>query len=429
MFEKSKNVFLLQAVMFLGMVFSGTVVAVNYTTEHFIISSDLDPCFVESASKKAELCYDSLLEAYFDRGWDQEPPLTVYYSDNENESKSLVKKAGLDAGTIENGYVPGTECLYVFRLYEDGSVAEDSLFFGGIARYFVEKNYKTELTWFKSELSYFLSKNLVLVNGDIRLTRPMILCCGKLEGQISQENIATNMQNLLSSSLEKYKSWDVAHPFTQAFFSWLYDRDLLKKYLLDVQTKGHRHKTLIDTAGISYAEIKTDLIRFIGNYCQFQKKITMAEQTDDFFEKEQFLEEAYTLIPDVNAANMEIAKVYYENSEYEPCLKKLEPAIDNEDNVDNWQALKMTANVYYRQKEYDKAVQYYEKLWKISADYEYKYRIAYQIANCYYYQSNKYTAKKWYEKFLQSKWLAGDMQKCEDYAKKILQDKKTVESD
>ncbi|HPS55107.1 MAG TPA: hypothetical protein PLP05_05885 [Sedimentisphaerales bacterium] len=431
MFKKSRDVFLLQVVVFLGIVFSEiAAIAVDYPTEHFIISSDLDPCFIEYAGKKAELCYDALLGTYFGRGWDQEPPLLVRYSDKQGESESLIKNAGLDTETAENGYVPGSECLYVFRVYEDGSVAEDSLFFGGIASYFIEKNYKTELAWFKTELSCFLSKNLVIANDSVILTRPMIICCEKLEGQISQENIATNMQNLLSSSLEKYKSWDVAHPFTQAFFSWLYDRDLLKRYMLDVQTKGHRHKTLIDTAaGISYGEIKSDLIRFIDSYCQLQKKIKLAEQADDFFEKERLLEEAYRGVSDVNTANMAMAKAYYENGDYEPCLEKLESAIKGKHNVNHWQALKVAANVYYRQKAYDKAVQYYENLWKISTNYEYKYRIAYQIANCYYYQGNKYSAKEWYEKFLQSKWLAGDMQKCEEYANKILQDEKTVESD
>ena len=51
MFEKNRNVFLLQAVVVLGIVFSGTAVAADYTTEHFIISSDLDPCFIEYAGK------------------------------------------------------------------------------------------------------------------------------------------------------------------------------------------------------------------------------------------------------------------------------------------------------------------------------------------------------------------------------------------
>ena len=429
MFEKIRDIFLLQAAMFLGMVFSGTAVAADYTTEHFIISSDLDPCFIEYAGKKAELCYDALLGAYFERGWDQEPALVVYYSDQQSESQALMKKSGLDTETAENGYVPGAECLYVFRLNEDGSAASDSLFFGGIASHFIEKNYKTELAWFKTELSCFLSKSLVVVNGNVKLTRPVIACCGVLEGQIDQESISVNMKNLLSSSLEKYKSWEVGHPFTQAFLSWLYDRDLLKRYLLDVRTKGHRLGTLVESTGISYGEIKSDLIRFIDSYCKFQKKIKLAEQTDDFFEKEKFLEEAYGFISDVNSADMELAEIYYENDDYETCLKKLESVVNDANNINNWRALKMTANVYYRQKEYDKAVKCYEKLWKISADYEYKYRIAYQIANCYYYQSNKYNAKKWYDNFLRSKWLASDMQKCEEYAKKLLQDENAVISD
>ena len=140
MFEKSRDIFLLQAAMFLGIVFSGAAVAADYTTEHFIISSDLDPCFIEYAGKKAELCYDTLLGAYFERGWDQEPALVVYYSDQQSESEALMKKSGLDTETAENGYVPGAECLYVFRLCEDDSAASDSLFFGGIASHFIEKN-------------------------------------------------------------------------------------------------------------------------------------------------------------------------------------------------------------------------------------------------------------------------------------------------
>jgi tetratricopeptide (TPR) repeat protein len=429
MFEKNRNMFLLQVIVFLGIVFSGTAVAADYTTEHFIISSDLDPCFIEYAGKKAELCYDALLGAYFDRGWDQEPVLMVYYSDQQGESEALMEKAGLDAETAMNGYVPGTECLYVFRLHKDGNVVADNLLFGGIAGHFIEKNYKTELSCFKSELSCFLSKSLVVANGQVKLTRPMIVCCEELEGQINQESISANMKSLLSSSLEKYKSWDIAHPFTQAFFSWLYDRGLLKGYLLDVQTKGHRLRTLVESAGLNYGEIKSDLIVFIDDYSKFQKKLKLAEQTEDFFEKEQFLEEAYGFISDVNAANMELAKIYYENDDYEPCLKKLESAIDGVDNINNWQALKMTANVYYRQKEYDKAIRYYEKLWNISADYAYKYRIAYQIANCYYYQGSRYKAEKWYEDFLQSKWLTSDMQKCEGYAKEFLQDEDAAEYD
>ena len=428
MFKNNKITFLLRAIVFLEIVFSGVAIAVDYTTEHFIISSDLDPCFIECAGKKAELCYDALLDAYFDRGWDQEPALQVYYNDQPSQSEALMINLGLDPAKAENGYVPGADCLYVSRLDKDANVAEDGLLFGGIARHFIEKNYKTELAWFKNELSSFLSKSLVVVNGHVKLTKPMISCCKKLEGQIDQESISINMRNLLSSGLEKYKSWDIAHPFTQVFLSWLYDRDLLKRYLLDVQTKGHRHKTLVEAAGIGYGQIKSDLIVFIDNYCKLQKNFELARKTDDFFKREQLLEDAYQFTPDANVLDMELAKIYYENDDYQPCLKKLKSAIDDVDNVNNWQALKMAANVYYRQKEYDNAVGYYERLWEISIDYPYKYRIAYQIANCYYYQGSKYNAKRWYEVFLRSKWLTSDMQKCQEYAEKILQDK-TIEND
>ncbi|MHC4759073.1 MAG: hypothetical protein ACYTE8_10480, partial [Planctomycetota bacterium] len=58
--------------------------------------------------------------------------------------------------------------------------------------------------------------------------------------------------------------------------------------------------------------------------------------------------------------------------------------------------------------------------------YDYRYRIAYRLANSYNHMKNTSSARQWYETFLASKWNPDDMKLCADYAQKYVDYAKKV---
>jgi tetratricopeptide (TPR) repeat protein len=143
-------------------------------------------------------------------------------------------------------------------------------------------------------------------------------------------------------------------------------------------------------------------------------------QTEDQAQKIQAFLKALELKPDYHTARLELAECYCRSKDYEKCRENLKQILDDPESIEYRQAAGLMANTYYNEKDYPKALEYYNKAWEYSDCYEYKYRLAYQIGNCFYYLKDPEGAKQWYKKFLDCNWEPEKMKTSVDYARKYL---------
>jgi len=76
---------------------------------------------------------------------------------------------------------------------------------------------------------------------------------------------------------------------------------------------------------------------------------------------------------------------------------------------------------YYYEKDYARALEYYQMAVEYSEYNEYKYELYYWMANCYRYLKDYETAKKLYKMFLDNNWEPKRLSKSVEYAKKYQQ--------
>jgi lipopolysaccharide biosynthesis regulator YciM len=194
----------------------------------------------------------------------------------------------------------------------------------------------------------------------------------------------------------------------------------LKTYLYHVYKKEYKLAILEQTAGLRYGQIKDELSRIFRESRMICDYMEQARNTSSQEEKEIALLKALRLKPQNHKAMLEAAKFYYSTGNYAKCREMLKPIVIGPPCTHSRAAARLFADSYYREKNYRAALENYNSALDFSQYYEYKYRLSYQIANCYHYLDDRAQAKIWYREFLEGRWQKEQMTACAEYAAKYI---------
>jgi len=386
------------------------------TTEHFRINSTFAPAYIKVVGDSAETYYRYCRQWFFSKGWAQS--VTVYYCQNEKQARQLLEDNLHDIEAGERFYVPSVPAIYAYPQTGDGQ-QQYSVLFEQIARHFIELNSPYAPQWFKEQLAYFLGHHARIVKGKVQLiavspqerrTLTAAMDAGK----------RFSVKRLFVVRDEGFARWEEGHAFTQVFFQWLYDTGNLKSFLAEVARKGFSLDVLEATVKGSFGKINIALkdVLVAAGICD--KYLLQAADANSVTERRRALVKVLELKPDCQAARLALAKVYSEQKDYGKCREQLEYILQQPLCPESLGAAWLMANSYYKEKEYAKALGYYKQAWDYAALYPYRYRIAYQIANCNYYLKNRLEAKVWYGRFLESNWEPAKMKQQVAYANKYV---------
>ncbi|MFA5252956.1 MAG: hypothetical protein WC454_10285, partial [Phycisphaerae bacterium] len=175
--------------------------AEDYKSEHFIISSDLDPCFVQFVRVNAEAYYENMLGRYFQTGWQK--PLTIYYSKTQSDTQQLFDKNGEKTKAEYGLYDPDIPAVYTHRYMNDGGISGWGTLFHEIAHHFIRLNYRDCPSWFSEGLACFLGEQNRIVKGKLIVGRPNPWREQVLRKEI-EEGRRFNIKRLFSSSTEQF---------------------------------------------------------------------------------------------------------------------------------------------------------------------------------------------------------------------------------
>ncbi|MGA1979183.1 MAG: hypothetical protein ABSG99_01265 [Sedimentisphaerales bacterium] len=392
--------------------------AKDYQSSHFIIRSDLDPCYVQFVRANAEAYYQNLQGRYFQNGWQK--PLTIYYSRTQSDTQQLLNKHGHEDKVNYGLYESSMPAVYTHQFMDNGELSGWGTVFHEITHHFIQLNYRDCPAWFNEGLACFLGEQTRIVKGKLTVGRPNPWREQILRNEIEQGR-RPNIKRLLSSSTEQFNDWDLGYHFARAFFYWLHETGRLEQYLKNVRKKGYELPVLEETVSDPYGKINVELSKFIKKDCYAGAYLKDGQQTEDHAQKIQAFLKALELKPDYQTAQLELAECYYRSRDYEKCRENLKQILDDPESIEYRQAAALMANTYYNEKGYSKALEYYNKAWEYSDYYEYKYRTAYQIGNCFYYLKDPESAKQWYKKFLDCKWEQESMKAGADYARKYIE--------
>lgn len=391
--------------------------AKNCQSSHFIIHSDLDPCYVQFVRANAEAYYENLEGRFFQADWAK--PLTIYYSKTQSDTQQLFSNHGHEAEVGYGRYESSMPAVYTHQFMNNGELNGWDSLFHEIAHHFIQLNYHNPPAWFDEGLACFLGEQTQIVKGKLTVGRPNPWREQILRSEIEQGR-RPNIKRLFSSSTEQFHDWNLGCHFARAFFYWLHETGQLEQYLKNVRKKGYELSVLEETVSSSYGRVNMGLSKFIKKDCYAGAYLKDGQQTEDQARKIQAFLKALELKPDYQAARLELARCYYRSKDYEKCRENLEPILDDPESIEYRHAAKLVANTYYKEEDYPNALEYYSKAWEYSDYYEYKYRVAYQIGNCFYHLKDPEGAKKWYKKFLDCKWEQEGMKASADYARKYL---------
>lgn len=376
--------------------------AETYKSDHFVIHSSLDSRYIDFVEASAEAYYSSLVGTLFSNGWDGQ--LSIYFSETQSASQKLSDEK------------KGTVAVFASRLNQDDESAGMAGLFRQIARQLIEVNFEGAPKWFKGGLACCLSEEAKIVKGELVLggpnPKPQQLFKPEIEG-----DIGANIKRMFSSSDEEFTKWGDGCEFVRAFFYWLADSDKLEAYVKIAQGEGYSFPVLRTAIEKTYGRIKVELSDFISNDCYAQACFEDAMATSNGADKEHSFLRALEIKPDYQPAKLELAKYYYYNKDYAKCRENLELILKGSESVESRGAARLMGDTYYEEKDYTGAIKYYEKAWKYSDYYAYKYRVAYRIGNCYYYLDQIRNASRWYQKFVEARWSSSDMKACSQYAK------------
>jgi tetratricopeptide (TPR) repeat protein len=429
-----------------ALIFSAGAFAEKYESKHFIIHSDSNPRYITFVQTNVEKYYENLKGQYFSAGWKEpvtkpartirrkplpepEPDplqilrqqhLTIYYSESESDTQRLLSEHGESREAADAYYIASVPAVYAHRMNNNGDLLGRGPLFREIINHFIHINSQKGPEWFKQELALFLGEQAKIVKGNLTFGEPNPSRKQHLRDKLEKEGIGDNVKRLFLASPEKFNSWEVGRAFTQVFFCWLHEKGQLKNYLQKVYSGGHKLPVLEETVNLRYGEIKNELEAFIKTNCSAVMFLEDGRRAEDQAQKKEAFLKALQIKPDYQPAQVELAKYYYYDKDYGKCRENLTEVLDDPQSIESRRAARMMGNMYYKEKDYLKAVEYYNKAWEYSDYYEYKYRVAYQIGNCYYYLKDDENAKKWYKSFLDSKWEANEMEKCADYARDFL---------
>jgi tetratricopeptide (TPR) repeat protein len=403
-----------------------TVSAKEYHTDHFTINSDLNPLYVEFIQANAEAYYANMQKQYFEIAWRK--PLTIYYSRTQADTQKLLEERGHYANVDRGYYEPNVPAVYTYQLMNNGELNGWDSLFHEITCHFIHQNFQEPPEWFNEGLRCFLRDQTRIVSGKLIVTQPNPEVGQILKSRIDERK-RFNIKRLFSSSKEQLYGWPGGCQFAQVFFYWLNETGQLRQYLQDAQQKGYEVEVLEETLATSFGKINMELADFIEAGCDAAAHLQNARQAEDHAQRQQAFLKVLEIESDYGAARLELAKCYNLAKDYENCRKHLKQIFNDPQSAEFLQAATLMARTYYDQQDYANALEYYNKAWEYSGCYEYKYKLAYRIGNCYYRLENPECATKWYKEFLDCNWEPDKNKAIIDYAKKYVDSADAAQAD
>jgi tetratricopeptide (TPR) repeat protein len=397
--------------------FTTSTYAKRYLGAYFFVESNLNPRLVESLQKKADAFYSELTSKYSLSGWTY--PLTIYYSKDESQTNDLLAKYGFIYIKGNSYYTTANPSVYIHQFDENGQKTDDGMLFYGITRHFIAQNFKDAPEWFKEGLSLFFGEQAGIVNGKLVISDPHPDSNLALKEKIDSGS-RPNVKQLFRFTTEQLRGLEYGRQMVREFFYWLYDSKQLLAFLQNVQKDGYDLSVLEKTVSKDFGKINSEILDFLNKACYAEAHFSEALDANDPAKKQEALIKTLELKQDYHKARLELVKYLHDVNNLQKCKDNLEQILSAPSSSEHMPAAALLGNVYYTEKDFTKAVDNYTKAWNYSTNYDYRYRIAYRLANSYNHMKNTSSARQWYETFLASKWNPDDMKLCADYAQKYV---------
>ncbi len=391
--------------------------AKEYHSAHFIIQSNLDSRLVEFVQQNAEAYYNNIRISYSFEDW--QSPLTIYYSRTEADTHKLLAARGYTDNAVRSCYVHDSPAVYAYQSNNKGESDDCETLFYGITRHLIRWNLKNAPEWFSDGLSSFLSQQARIVKNKLIITGPRPGDNFALRDKLERGS-RPRIKLLFNTTTEQFHSMPYGRHFARELFYWLHKTKKLSLYIQNVKRNGYEIFVLENTVSKDLGGINLELLDFLNKTCFAEAYLSQAASAENTAQKKEGFLKALELKPDYQRARVGLAKCLLENKEYQECKKNLRKLLNLPESPQYLQAAVLMGNVYYSEKDYNKALEYYNKAWEYSKNYAYRYRTAYRIANCYHRLKNTTYAKQWYQKFLSLRWNSDDMKLCADYARKYV---------
>jgi tetratricopeptide (TPR) repeat protein len=404
-----------------------TVSAKEYHTNHFTIYSDLNPLYVQFIQANAEAYYANVHPRYFKKGWEK-PRLKIYYSRTQSDTQNLLEDHGYYTNVDRGCYEPSAPAVYTHQFMNNGEINGWDALFHEIACHFVHQNFKNTPQWFEEGLTLFLGDQARIIRGELIVVEPNPKAGQILKSRIDERK-RFNIKALFATTNEMLYRSRGRCQFAQVFFYWLNETEQLHLYLENARQKGYEFSVLEETLATSFGKINKEFADFIEANCHAAARLHDARQAEDHAQRQQAFLNALQLKPDHHAARLELAKSYNLAKDYENCRKHVKQILNAPQSAEFLQAASLMARTYYDQQDYTNALEYYSKAWEYSGCYEYKYKLAYRIGNCYYRLENPECATKWYKEFLDCNWEPDKNEAIIDYTRKYVESADTAQAD
>jgi len=402
------------------------VSAKEYHTDHFTVNSDLVPAYIQFVQANAEAYYANVQQRYFPTGWRK--PLKIYYSKTQADTRNLLREHAHNDNVDCARYEPNVPAVYTHQFMNNGELNGWNTLFHQITCHFIHQNFQNPPEWFNEGLTSFLRDHARIVRRKLVLAEPNPNMIQILKSEIDGGRTFA-IKHLFSTTKKQLHGLPGRCQFAQVFFYWLNETEQLKQYLANAQQRGYEVSVLQETLSKSLTKINNELADFIEANYQAAVHLQDGRQAQDHPQKQQAFLDALQLKPDCHAVCLELAKCYNHTGDYENCRKHLKQILNDPESTEFLRAATLMANTYYNQKDYTNALEYYNKAWEYSDCYEYKYKVAYRIGNCYEHLENPQCAAQAYKDYFNYNWEPDENKKAADHARQYLEYTDTIQTE
>ena len=391
------------------------VSAENYEGSNFTLTTDLDSHYAKLIVEKIEAFYTAVGT---DFSLSPCQPLHIYYSKTQADTQKLLDDYGHKVKVDRAYFSQDASSIYAHQYMDNGQPCDIDAVFPEIAQSIVACHFKNCPPWFCQGLASFLGEKRAVIRKQLTAVEPNPWRDQLLRDKIETAARPSVKRLFLTSSTERFSSWDIGPHFARALFCWLDETGNLKKYLESVYSQGYELSVLEKTLGKPTEKINLELMKFIKKFCYAGAFLQDGLDANSPAQKEHYFMKALELKPNYSTASFELGKLFYSAGNYEKSRQYLSQVLSNPECASYRDAEELTADICYNEKNYISALAHYLAAWEYSEYYDYKYRTAYKIANCYYKLNDPNNAHQWYTKFLYYNWQPEKTKSQVEYAQK-----------
>lgn len=381
------------------------------------VEGDFGEHVIALARANAITCFKSLNETYFDLK--PETTLKIYITSTPDQARQLIEYHGHAIEAGEGFYVRSVPAVYV-GIGSDPALISFKPVYKSIAEHLVEQQFSDAPLWFRVGLASSLGDEAVLNAGKMYRGGPCTLGSSVLLSEI-EANVRLKINRLFVQTDKGFNAWETGPHFARVFFNWLDSKGMLADYVKNVHRKGYALEVLDETTDMPIGKMNMELKRFIESDCRAAAKLFEASEADDFTMREEALKAAIEMKPNYAQARLALGRLYYDNGQHQLCRNYVKPIINQVESVLLLEATRLIAGSYFNERNWNAALEYYDRAWEISEHCFYRYQTAYRIACCHHYLKHYETAVSWYEKFLNFNSQSDINLNAVDYAERYIE--------